>query len=300
MAKRNRGDTEKGDTEKGGIEVQHRGHDGESGLGSHNDGRANDESEYLSETLRGWWHARNVRWIRAITGRPVDGRSFDDGWTSIDSYRYFTASPHDRPLTAADVPRHIAEALACDAPRAERLRRLVDKTATRDQGTAYGLKAWYQAFCKRPCFHEDYLQAFNMPHVALVDTEGRGVERVTPAGVVAAGREYALDVLARHAAHVIATALRRAPEACWDRVALEPARDAEEAWTHEVVLWAPWMTDSSVCGPGYLNNESAQPSPEEQQRLVWSAPYAPGALAIDQLLERWREQGGLEGFMVSW
>jgi cyclohexanone monooxygenase len=39
------------------------------------------------------------------------------------------------------------------------------------------------------------LQTFNRPNVTLVDTDGKGVERITPRGVVAGGREYALDCL---------------------------------------------------------------------------------------------------------
>ena len=45
-------------------------------------------------------------------------------------------------------------------------------------------------FCKRPCFHDEYLPAFNKPNVNLVHTDGRGVERFTPRGIVADGVEY--------------------------------------------------------------------------------------------------------------
>ncbi|MQS39638.1 monooxygenase, partial [Streptomyces katsurahamanus] len=64
-----------------------------------------------------------------------------------------------------------------------------------DKGTAAALKPYYRLFCKRPCFHDGYLDAYNRPNVTLVDTEGRGVERLTPAGVVAGGREYRVDCL---------------------------------------------------------------------------------------------------------
>jgi cyclohexanone monooxygenase len=53
----------------------------------------------------------------------------------------------------------------------------------------------YRQFCKRPCFHDDYLPTFNRPNVTLVDTKGRGVERVTERGVVANGKEYEVDCL---------------------------------------------------------------------------------------------------------
>ena len=60
----------------------------------------------------------------------------------------------------------------------EAIRRRVDEIIE-DPETAEKLKPWYGKFCKRPCFHDDYLPAFNRPNVHLVDTEGRGVERIT-------------------------------------------------------------------------------------------------------------------------
>ena len=64
-----------------------------------------------------------------------------------------------------------------------------------DRDTAEALKPWYGYFCKRPCFHDDYLATFNRPNVALVDTHGRGVRCITERGVVVDGTEYELDCL---------------------------------------------------------------------------------------------------------
>ena len=64
-----------------------------------------------------------------------------------------------------------------------------------DPATAEALKPWYRQFCKRPCFHDEYLQAFNRPNVTLVDTEGRGIDRITPNGVVVGEQEYQVDCL---------------------------------------------------------------------------------------------------------
>ena len=64
-----------------------------------------------------------------------------------------------------------------------------------DAETADSLKPWYRQFCKRPCFHDEYLPTFNLPSVHLVDTEGKGVERMTEKGVVVDGVEYELDCL---------------------------------------------------------------------------------------------------------
>ena len=64
-----------------------------------------------------------------------------------------------------------------------------------DPATAAALKPWYRQLCKRPCFHDEYLDAFNRPGVHLVDTDGRGVEAIDATGVVVAGEHIDLDVL---------------------------------------------------------------------------------------------------------
>ena len=64
-----------------------------------------------------------------------------------------------------------------------------------DPATAEALKPWYSVYCKRPCFSDDYLQAFNRPNVTLVQTGRAGVERITPTGAIVEGKEYPLDCL---------------------------------------------------------------------------------------------------------
>src|SRR3546814_4884959 len=49
--------------------------------------------------------------------------------------------------------------------------------------------------CKRPTFHDVYLRAFNQPNVALVDTQGRGLDRITETGIVFDGVEYPVDCI---------------------------------------------------------------------------------------------------------
>src|ERR1700733_13436235 len=76
----------------------------------------------------------------------------------------------------------------------QKIRARVDEIV-QDRATAGALKAWYRQFCKRPCFHDEYLATFNRDNVTLVDTNGKGVQRITERGVVVEGREYALDCL---------------------------------------------------------------------------------------------------------
>jgi cyclohexanone monooxygenase len=78
-----------------------------------------------------------------------------------------------------------------------------------DRETAERLKAWYRQLCKRPCFHDEYLQAFNEPGAQLIDTDGQGVERITETGVVAGGREYEVDCIIYASGFEVGTEYRR-------------------------------------------------------------------------------------------
>src|SRR6185437_2042366 len=69
------------------------------------------------------------------------------------------------------------------------------ETVVGDKDTAEKLKAWYRQLCKRPCFHDEYLQAFNQPRTTLIDTDGHGVEAITEKGFVVAGQEYEVDCI---------------------------------------------------------------------------------------------------------
>jgi cyclohexanone monooxygenase len=125
-----------------------------------------------------------------VTGGHQDEDLVHDGWTEILG----TLSG----LGARDgvnSPEEIAARIElADLTKMEQIRARVDEIV-RDPATADALKPWYRQFCKRPCFHDDYLATFNRPTVRLVDTDGRGVERVTARGVVVAGEEYELDCL---------------------------------------------------------------------------------------------------------
>ena len=79
-----------------------------------------------------------------------------------------------------------------------------------DRATAERLKAWYRQLCKRPCFHDEYLAAYNLPSVHLVDTDGKGVERITPTGVVAGGVEYPVDCIIYASGFEVGTAADQA------------------------------------------------------------------------------------------
>jgi hypothetical protein len=81
-----------------------------------------------------------------------------------------------------------------DDEKMEEIRTRVDEIVT-DPATAAALKPWYRQLCKRPCFHDEYLQTYNRPTVHLVDTEGKGVEAIDETGVWVGGVHHELDCL---------------------------------------------------------------------------------------------------------
>ena len=140
----------------------------------------------------GWQRARRENFNDVVTGRPFEVDLVGDAWTDI-----FRNLQSLTPL--GDKDRSIAEAeqLAelADFQKMNQIRARVD-AEVRDPRTAEALKPWYRQFCKRPTFNDEYLATFNRPNVELVDTsESAGVERITPRGVIANGREYAVDCI---------------------------------------------------------------------------------------------------------
>jgi cyclohexanone monooxygenase len=136
------------------------------------------------------------RWLENFTANQVGGTASEDlvqdGWTDI--YRRVRARIMSLPPAEMTPPRMLAAFEEADAEKMDEIRARVE-AVVRDKTTAAKLKAWYRQLCKRPCFHDAYLDAFNQPNVRLVDTDGKGVERITPRGAVVAGVEVPLDCL---------------------------------------------------------------------------------------------------------
>jgi cyclohexanone monooxygenase len=65
----------------------------------------------------------------------------------------------------------------------------------RDPDTADLLCPGHPIGCKRLCVGTGYYEAFNRPGVALVDVNAHPIAAITPAGLVAGGREHRFDTL---------------------------------------------------------------------------------------------------------
>ena len=144
-------------------------------------------------SLQPGWQRRRLENFTNLTSGAFDTEDLvNDGWTEIVGNLLLRARKEGGLGTNPSEIGQIVE--IADFEKMEQIRSRVDEVI-QDPSTAEALKPWYRQFCKRPCFHDDYLPTFNRPNVTLVDTEGKGVEAITPKGVVANGKEYELDCL---------------------------------------------------------------------------------------------------------
>ncbi|KAI1495690.1 hypothetical protein F5X99DRAFT_402721 [Biscogniauxia marginata] len=118
----------------------------------------------------------------------------NDEWSKQPAYSALTGDPKYAVVGPEQVPELIGHYLALDAENSARLRKRVSEIV-QDKTTAEKLTPWYPVWCKRPTFSDTYLQAFNQSHVHLVDTNGKGVDSVTPQGLVVGDKEYPLDII---------------------------------------------------------------------------------------------------------
>ena len=153
------------------------------------DARNNAETdpEWAKNLKPGWQKERQKKFGEAFLGGPIDPAFADDGWTRLTRNLSELASQ-----TEGKVPGLVQIA---DFKTMEEIRGLVDDTV-QDPEVAEKLKAYYNQFCKRPTFNDFYLDTFNRPNVELVDVSAtQGVEAITENGIVANGKEYAVDCI---------------------------------------------------------------------------------------------------------
>ncbi|MCU1394836.1 MAG: Phenylacetone monooxygenase [Ilumatobacteraceae bacterium] len=156
-----------------------------SSVGERNN-RPTDPDWYAS-LEPGWQLARMANFSSYLAGGDAEEDLVKDGWTEI--IRLF------RGIQSKDMTNDVEAAMEkADFDRMEEIRKRCSDTV-KDKATAEALKPYYRALCKRPCFHDEYLDTFNLPNVSLIDTDGRGVERVTKTGIVANGVEYPVDCI---------------------------------------------------------------------------------------------------------
>lgn len=163
---------------------------------------------WVKSLTPGWQKRRMENFNILVNGGHQDEDLVSDGWTDIIR-NLATAAALRRPGAGAMSPEEMAREMElADFRKMNQVRARVD-SIVKDKKTAEALKPWYRQFCKRPTFNDEYLPAFNRPNVSLVDTLGRGVDRVTETGLVFDGVAYPVDCIIFATGFEVGTAYTR-------------------------------------------------------------------------------------------
>lgn len=155
-------------------------------------GDMDTDKQWYESQQPGWQQERIDNFNILTSGGFAEKDLVNDGWTEIiRNLLVMVKNDEDKDMS----PESLGEKMElADFQKMEQVRARADEVV-KDPNIAESLKPYYRQFCKRPCFHNDYLPTFNLDNVTLVDTEGRGVDRITEKGVVANGKEYELDCI---------------------------------------------------------------------------------------------------------
>jgi cation diffusion facilitator CzcD-associated flavoprotein CzcO len=121
-------------------------------------------------------------------GRPVEADLVDDGWT-----HHYAAVQHPPRAEGMTMDDYLRSAEEFDYGIMDMHRHRIEQLVA-DPVKAEILKPYYRYLCKRPCFHDGYLSAFNNPNVTLIDCPG-GIERISEQGPVVGGQQYEVDCI---------------------------------------------------------------------------------------------------------
>jgi cation diffusion facilitator CzcD-associated flavoprotein CzcO len=165
------------------------------------------DPQWVKTLTPGWQKRRMENFNILVGGGQQDEDLVSDGWTDI--VRNLAAGAAVKRPDVTLTPEEFAREMElADFRKMNQIRARVD-TIVKDPKTAEALKPWYRQFCKRPTFNDEYLPAFNRPNVTLVDTLGRGVDRVTETGLVFDGVEYPVDCIIFATGFEVGTAYTR-------------------------------------------------------------------------------------------
>ena len=153
------------------------------------DVRANapTDVEWFKSLKPGWQQERMQNFVEGYRGIAAEDL-IQDGWSQMARKMQQRMKPDMSMEELVDLAQMV------DFEIMENVRKRAE-TVVRDPETAEALKPWYNWLCKRPCFHDEYLDVFNQDNVTLVDTEGRGVDRIAENSVFVNGLELELDLL---------------------------------------------------------------------------------------------------------
>jgi len=154
------------------------------------------DKEWASTLKAGWQKKRMNNFNVLVTGGDQEEDLVDDGWTSIMKKLGAVLSDPSKLEEYKDLdPNQLNEMVEmADFEKMEEIRGRVD-SVVKDPRIAESLKPYYRQFCKRPCFHDEYLNAYNLKNVHLIDTKGKGVDKFNPSGIKFDDKNYDFDCI---------------------------------------------------------------------------------------------------------
>ena len=185
---------------------------------------SNTDIDWFNSQKSGWQKERKENFEGFLTGNFTDRDLVNDGWTEIFrtilgglikngpsklvllswvltapfyknfykvGLRTYIRNKFMNFVTREDINKKVE---IVDFQKMEKVRARAD-ALVKDPKTAESLKPYYRQLCKRPCFHDEYLQAFNNDNVELIDTDGQGVKELSAEGIIHDGKEYKVDCI---------------------------------------------------------------------------------------------------------
>jgi cation diffusion facilitator CzcD-associated flavoprotein CzcO len=152
-------------------------------------GNGPTDEAWFTTLEQGWQKERIENLTNILNGMPQAKDLVADGWTDLMQKMIEASRERKKGLDLGVDPIRLAQ-----YRKMEEIRGRVDEYVE-DPETAEALKPYYDMFCKRPCFHDEYLPSFNRDNVTLLDTDGGGVDAITASGIVVKGEEYTVDCI---------------------------------------------------------------------------------------------------------
>ncbi len=146
------------------------------------------DAEWWNSQEPGWWEKRALNFEGFVNSIPQDEDLIQDGWTR--NWSKMTEAMY-KGQTPEEMARLRQQA---DFEKMEAMRTRI-ANIVKDPETAEALKPYFNWMCKRPLFVDNYFETFNRANVTLIDTKGRGLDRITEAGLVFDGQEYEVDCI---------------------------------------------------------------------------------------------------------
>ncbi|MCH9731195.1 MAG: NAD(P)/FAD-dependent oxidoreductase [Actinomycetia bacterium] len=140
----------------------------------------------------GWQQQRLHNFNTFCNGGRAEENLVDDVWTRV--FVDMTGQHLiEQSVESLDLQDQVVLTEIADMAMMRDTHQRIDEIVS-DATTAEALKPRFGFICKRPCFNDEYLDAFNTPSVTLVAAPG-GIDAITATGLVANGTHYDVDCI---------------------------------------------------------------------------------------------------------